>query len=184
MAEPSLDRVLYADIWHKQVPLKINVFAWRFIRNRLPTKDNLVRRWVLHINDNVCVRGCGSLETVEHLFLGCDIFTSVWSLVLQWMHISFVAPTTIRDHLFQFAHLARFPRSSHLFFQIIWLACVWVNWKEMNNRVFNQKALDSHAISNKVKLLSFTWVKTNMPAFVFADHEWWRHPLSCMGVLV
>jgi len=184
MAELSFDWELYADIWHKHVPLKVNVCAWRLIRNRLPIKDNLVRRRVLLIDDNVCVRECGSLETVEHLFLGSDIFTCVWSSVLQWMRISFIAPATVRDHLLQFDHLAGFPRSSHLFFRIIWLACVWVIWKERNNQVFNQKALDSQAISDKVKLLSFSWLKANMSYFVFAYHEWWHHPFSCMVVLV
>jgi hypothetical protein len=31
-------------LWHKQVPLKMFVLAWRLLRNRLPTRDNLVRR--------------------------------------------------------------------------------------------------------------------------------------------
>ncbi|MCI63569.1 helicase-like protein, partial [Trifolium medium] len=25
-------------IWHSQVPLKVSIFAWRFLRDRLPTK--------------------------------------------------------------------------------------------------------------------------------------------------
>ncbi|GAU14474.1 hypothetical protein TSUD_250140 [Trifolium subterraneum] len=37
-------------IWH--VPLKVSVVAWRLLRNRLPTKDNLVRR---HIIPNVLI---------------------------------------------------------------------------------------------------------------------------------
>lgn len=137
MAKPSVDRGLSADVWHKQAPLKVNLFAWRLIRNSLSTKDNLVRRRVLLNDDNVCVGGCDSLEIAEHLFLGCDIFVSVWSLVLQWMRLSFVAPAIVCDHLLQFSHRAGFPKSSHSFFKIIWLACVWVIWKEMNNQVFN-----------------------------------------------
>jgi hypothetical protein len=35
-------------IWHKQIPLKVSVMAWRLLRNRLPTKDNLVRWHVIH----------------------------------------------------------------------------------------------------------------------------------------
>jgi len=30
-------------IWHKDVPLKVSLFSWCFLRNRLPTKDNLFR---------------------------------------------------------------------------------------------------------------------------------------------
>jgi len=97
---------------------------------------------------------------------------------------TYSGPPIVHDHLLQFCHMAGFPRSSHLFFWIIWLACVWVIWKERNNQVFNQMTLDSHAISDKVKLLSFSWLKANMSSFAFAYHDWWYHPLSCMGVLM
>jgi len=40
-------RGLFDNVWHKHVPLKVSLFAWRLLRNRLPTKDNLVRRRVL-----------------------------------------------------------------------------------------------------------------------------------------
>jgi len=37
-----------SSIWHKDVPLKVVVFVWRLFRDRLPTKDNLLRRGVIH----------------------------------------------------------------------------------------------------------------------------------------
>jgi hypothetical protein len=33
--------------WHKQVPLKVSVLAWRLFHNRLSTKDNLVTRNII-----------------------------------------------------------------------------------------------------------------------------------------
>ncbi|PNX58123.1 cysteine-rich receptor-like protein kinase, partial [Trifolium pratense] len=29
-------------IWHRQVPLKVSICAWRLLRDRLPTKANLL----------------------------------------------------------------------------------------------------------------------------------------------
>jgi hypothetical protein len=37
-------------IWHKQVPVKVSLLAWRLFRNSLPTKDNLVRRHIIAPN--------------------------------------------------------------------------------------------------------------------------------------
>lgn len=34
-------------VWHKQVPLKVSILAWRLLPDRLPTKINLLRRGVL-----------------------------------------------------------------------------------------------------------------------------------------
>jgi len=39
-----LDRSQIVDVWHQQIPSKVSVFVWRLFHNRLPTKDNLVRR--------------------------------------------------------------------------------------------------------------------------------------------
>jgi len=59
---------LVDNIWHKYIPSKVSLFLWRLLRDRLPTKDNLVQRRVLHQDDVACVAGCGSAETAQHLF--------------------------------------------------------------------------------------------------------------------
>jgi hypothetical protein len=37
-------------IWNKIAPLKVSLFAWRLLNNRLPTKDNLFRRGMTHLD--------------------------------------------------------------------------------------------------------------------------------------
>ena len=66
-----------SSIWHKDVPLKVVLFAWRLFRDRLP-KDNLLRRGVIHFDSRLCVAGCGTVETSYHLFLHCNFFGFVW----------------------------------------------------------------------------------------------------------
>jgi len=34
-------------VWHKQVPLKVLILAWRLLQDRLPTINNLVRRDII-----------------------------------------------------------------------------------------------------------------------------------------
>lgn len=138
---------------------------------------------MLDIEDNMCVGGCGSQKIANHLLFDCDTFCNIWFLVFQWLGISFVALFTTRDPFFslQFRHISGLPRSSHSFFQIIWLACVCVIWKEQNSRVFQHKVMDSQSIADKVKRHSFLWLKSTMPTFAFSYHDWWRHPLACMG---
>lgn len=73
-AQPIVDVPVDAKLfWHKDIPLKVVIFAWRLLRNRLPTKDNLIRRGVIN-NDSIM---CGSSETFNHVFLHCCIFGSV-----------------------------------------------------------------------------------------------------------
>ena len=74
-------------LWQKHIPLKVVVFAWCLFRNRLPTKDNLFRRNVLDNNSCMCVSGCGSQESANHLFLHCSFFGSVWNVSSLGWHI-------------------------------------------------------------------------------------------------
>ncbi|GAU22999.1 hypothetical protein TSUD_98280 [Trifolium subterraneum] len=84
----GVDEVPTDLIWHKQVPSKVSVLAWRLLRNRLPTKDNLVRRHIITPDAHFCVTGCGEVETAQHLFLSCPIFAPMWSSLRAWVGIS------------------------------------------------------------------------------------------------
>lgn len=80
--------VTVSDLWHKDVPLKVVLFAWRLFRDRLPTKDNLHHRGVIDRDSRLCVAGCGSIESSKHLFLHSSIFGSVWHFIYRWLGIS------------------------------------------------------------------------------------------------
>jgi len=57
------------DVWLKVVPLKVNLFVWRMLLNRISTKDNLFQRHVIPLDDCYCIGGCGVVEDRNHLFV-------------------------------------------------------------------------------------------------------------------
>ena len=61
-------------IWHKNAPLKVSICVWRLLRNRWPTKDNLVLRGIIPSDSQFCVSGCGNNETTYHLLIHCPTF--------------------------------------------------------------------------------------------------------------
>jgi len=68
------ERGRFEDVWQKQFSLKVSVFAWRLLRNRIPTKDNLFRRCIIPFDDTSCIAGCGSSEIANHLLFHCAHF--------------------------------------------------------------------------------------------------------------
>jgi len=64
--------------------------------------------------------------------------------------------------------MAGMPRSSYLFLNVIWLATVWVIWKERNNRVFQNATATTYFLLEKVKLNSFLWLKSKQSALVYS----------------
>jgi len=141
-----VDRGRVINVWHKQVPSKVFLFAWRLLCDRILTKLNLVRRCVLQPNDNFCVGGCGYIESTDHLFIRCNIFGSIWYLVCKWLDITSILPSTICEHFTQFINMAGMSRFTYSYLKVIWLACNWVLWKEMNNRVFKNMASDHYSL--------------------------------------
>jgi hypothetical protein len=122
-------------IWHSQVPLKVSILVWRLLRDRLPTKTNLVTRGILCTTVHQCALGCGEAESAHHLFISCGTIGSLLALVRLWIGIPEAEFTSLRDHFVQFTYLAGGSRARRYFLQLIWLACVWVVWTEQNHRL-------------------------------------------------
>jgi hypothetical protein len=54
-------------IWHKHVSLKVSIFAGRLMRDRLPTKSNLVAHGIITPEAQSCVARCGDMvESAQH----------------------------------------------------------------------------------------------------------------------
>lgn len=58
-------QIAYKDLWKLRIPLKIKVFSWLAVKNRILTRDNLTHRgW----SGSTGCEFCGSMETIDHLF--------------------------------------------------------------------------------------------------------------------
>ncbi|GAU37349.1 hypothetical protein TSUD_395310 [Trifolium subterraneum] len=147
-------------IWHSQVPLKVSIFAWRLLRDRLPTKANLVTCGILPQAAGLCVSGCGAVKSAQHLFASCSTFGSIWVLLRSWIGITAADPISLRDHFVQFTFSVGGSRAHRSFLQLIWLTCVWVIWTERNHRLFRDSASSSQQLLDKIKFFSFRWLKS------------------------
>jgi hypothetical protein len=170
------------NVWHRHIPTKVPLFVWRLLRNRLPTRGNLLRRNIVQANNSMCVIGCEVVETTRHLFLSCGNYCILWSLISEWLGLYLVHHNDLQQHYHQFCHMAGLPRSTHAYFTVIWYASVWVIWKDRNKRIFQNEASHSLALLEKIKRISFLWMKARNISFNYCFYDWWKYPLLCMGV--
>jgi len=169
-------------IWHPQVPLKVSILAWRLLRDRLPTKSNLLRRGIIHDENTSCVAGCGCIESVQHLFISCDFLGTLWHHVRQWLGLSGVDHNDISTHFAQCTNYLDRRRRCRSFLQLLWLMCVWLIWKERNNRVFTNVHISIKELKEKVNFHSYWWLKANNASFVYGCEQWRSDPLFCLGI--
>lgn len=112
-------------IWKCKVPLKVKVFLWQTVQNKLQTAANLKERnWK---GSHKCVV-CGENETEDHIFFSCILAKFIWQAIreaLGWER----APTGVQD--FMDTWLCRGSRNPNL--TIFCLAAVlWSIWLTRN----------------------------------------------------
>ncbi|GKC50822.1 RNA-directed DNA polymerase, eukaryota [Tanacetum coccineum] len=74
--------------WIKCIPIKVNVFVWKALQDRLPTRTNLVRRNIL-VDSLSCPICDGEPEDSSHLFFRCCLARDVTRLVCRWWDLDF-----------------------------------------------------------------------------------------------
>ena len=115
-------------IWKSSCTIKIKVFAWMLIMDRLNTKDMVDRRhW--HMDDGVTCRLCPLQvrETRDHLFFNCNFSVRVWN----YLQIDWSAGTSMSDLVIQ----ARRSFDKPFFNEVVFIAC-WNIWIIRNAKVF------------------------------------------------
>lgn len=61
---------LFEGIWSFLAPFKAKITTWRLILDRLPTKENLIKRNVISLQSARC-SCCDERESSSHLFVTC-----------------------------------------------------------------------------------------------------------------
>jgi len=86
------------NVWLKVVPLKISLFVWCMLLNRILTKDNLLKRGAINNNNCLCLGGCGVNEDRHNLFVKCDFLGRLWSLVVNLLAYEIVCHDFLHEH--------------------------------------------------------------------------------------
>ncbi|GJR25752.1 RNA-directed DNA polymerase, eukaryota [Tanacetum coccineum] len=69
--------------WVKEVPIKINIHAWKVINDYLPTRFNLSRRG-MDIETIVCPMCNCMVESSRHLFFSCELSKQIMCKISRW----------------------------------------------------------------------------------------------------
>ncbi|GKB17944.1 RNA-directed DNA polymerase, eukaryota [Tanacetum coccineum] len=76
----------YATRWNRFLSKKVNIFIWRDLRDRVPTRWNLSRRGI-DLDSLYCPTCDTSIETIDHTLWFCSLATSVWHRVFAWLDL-------------------------------------------------------------------------------------------------
>ncbi|KAH1214958.1 hypothetical protein GmHk_13G036206 [Glycine max] len=160
----------FVDLWKLKIPAKSAIFAWRLIKDRLPTKMNLIRRQVV-VNDRLCPF-CGLKdEEAEHLFFNCTCTLPLWWESISWANLTTTLPINPRDHFLQHTLGAAGVRN-HTRWKCWWAALTWSIWNHRNKIVFQNHMFNGSRLMDDAVFVLWSWFKTMEKDFAVRLNQW------------
>ncbi|CAL1389906.1 unnamed protein product [Linum trigynum] len=131
-------------IWKLQIPPKVKVFAWRWIRNIIPTGANILKRTTKGCDE---CPFCGQEETQNHLFQDCSWVRRVWCP--SSLKLCFQKGKDLTCEEWMVALQETETESDEQI--VLFLAALWFIWGERNSQCWNKKKLEEFKIMGKAE---------------------------------
>ncbi|KAL4569222.1 hypothetical protein LXL04_024857 [Taraxacum kok-saghyz] len=125
---------------NKWVPKKHNIFIWRLMKNRLPTRRNLCNLGI-DVPCSLCPLCDQKEEDANHLFVECSISTQLWTKLGLWWQISRPSFVTCEDPIFWSKYAIK-NKKEGLWLQVTVIAVMVSIWKLRNGVIFDKKKVE------------------------------------------
>ncbi|GKE35419.1 RNA-directed DNA polymerase, eukaryota [Tanacetum coccineum] len=108
------------------IPKKVNIFIWRALRDRLPTRWNLSNKGV-ELDSILCPNCSASPETIHHSLWECSLATCVWAKVFSWLDLPFPSPSLLQD-VYVYVDQLHIQKDMKLMLHAIFGVVLWTLW--------------------------------------------------------
>ncbi|GJV77892.1 RNA-directed DNA polymerase, eukaryota, reverse transcriptase zinc-binding domain protein [Tanacetum coccineum] len=82
--------------WNGCIPIKVNIFLWKLLLNKLPSRVNLDRRGI-DIPSILCPNCQEDVETGNHIFFTCEMASTLWSMLDNWWEVDIPLCANMED---------------------------------------------------------------------------------------
>ncbi|GKA48149.1 RNA-directed DNA polymerase, eukaryota [Tanacetum coccineum] len=159
--------------WVKNIPIKVNIFAWKLALDRLPTRANLVQRNVVTESQS-CPLCDAILEDTSHLFFNCSLARDVTRLLCRWWNLGVQSFSSYAEWLVWF-NSVRLASNLKVILEGVFYVTWWSLWNFRNQLLFVSKKPRKESIFDDIVLRSFCWCKARGSSKLRWD-SWIQHP--------
>lgn len=123
MAERDNTIDLWSWIWSCKVSPKIKFFLWKISHRIIATKYFVNRRGV---NLDTRCWWCSSIEEdIDHLFWGCPLASTFWSILTSWLSIRFISMPCNKFNLYSIFTFRKGEDANKRYWQIFVSSNLW-----------------------------------------------------------
>nr|GEZ89587.1 RNA-directed DNA polymerase, eukaryota [Tanacetum cinerariifolium] len=120
--------------WNRCIPIKVNVFLWRLVLNKLPTRVNLDTKGI-DVDSVLCLICCVNVETVNHVFFSCEMAKDFWALMAIWWELDIPICSNFMEWCswIDYSHLSS---KAKLVLEGVGGSLLWSIWRFRNELIF------------------------------------------------
>ncbi|XP_021984771.1 uncharacterized protein LOC110880582 [Helianthus annuus] len=120
-----------------------------------------LRRRNVRLDSYTC-KMCGEEEeTVDHLFVGCQLTLAVWDFIADWTRCPRLFAFTVKD-IINLHNNVRGSRRWKQLLHLIILVALWGIWRCRNDRVFNDREPNFEGQKQEIQQSGFLWFKNRV----------------------
>ncbi|GJW49084.1 RNA-directed DNA polymerase, eukaryota [Tanacetum coccineum] len=141
--------------WVLEVPIKINITAWKVSLDKLPTRLNLSLQGIEIPSITCPICSCAG-ESCSHLFFSCFMARKITTKLARWWE--FDCPDLFSyDDWLEWFHTLRLLKGFKDILEGVFYVMWWVIWKYRNQTLFGSSQPRMDMLFDEIVLLSFTW---------------------------
>lgn len=155
-------------IWHIPVPSNVQLFVWRLLLDKLPTKTNLNRCNILASEEELkCLLCKEQTKIASHLFFCCKFSGEIWNRCYRWLDLVMAQHNNPKQH-FQQHYAGSFSKAVSNKAMSIWCTITWRIWQHRNKMVFTEEELDLEKLWNIIITRSWVWLSSKVQDFGYS----------------
>nr|GEY72661.1 RNA-directed DNA polymerase, eukaryota [Tanacetum cinerariifolium] len=162
--------------WNRFVPRKVNVFIWRALRDRLPTRWNLSRRGV-EIASITCPICDNEIDTSYHTLWVYSLATSLWIRVFKWLEFNPPVIPNLRG-IFTWIEELHISSNKKAITEVVCSVVLWALWNFRNDMIFGDIHPKCSILYNKVVDFSFRWYSSRNKLSSISWSNWIQNPIE------
>ena len=167
---------LAKSIWKLNIPIKVKVFIWLLVLDKISVQTNLQKRRPYHsLSPGWCVMCKKDNESLDHLFLTCEFTNRFWIKILQEFDREWVTPRLASD-LLSLGQGFFLQKRGKILWKVATSATFWAIWLERNRRIFEGVEENFEYIWDRIKLWVGIWLHFckdfNSIPFTFLIRDW------------
>ncbi|KAJ9546920.1 hypothetical protein OSB04_019463 [Centaurea solstitialis] len=170
-------------IWIRWIPSKVNFFLWRFLRNRLATKDNLEKRGV-RIRTLDCHLCYSKEESLDHIMGDCSTSRLVSAHMARWVQWWPLNESSAHSMWTTLCNEVNDEGGRRIEVKkVIGAAYFWTMWCTRNDKVFNGVMVSDKVIFESIRFLAFDWIRNRTKFGKFLTWDLWScNPSSVVNL--